>query len=47
MRFLIGQALLAVGVGVVYALIRYYTTYFALKYIRGRFRVTRKRQGNT
>lgn len=42
MRFLIGQAMLAVGVGVMYALIRYYTTYWAWKYIKGRIRPNRK-----
>jgi uncharacterized membrane protein len=42
MRFLIGNAIIAIGVGTIMALIRYYTTIFALKYIRGRLRVIRK-----
>lgn len=42
MRFFFGQMFVALGVGVVMALIRYYTMFFTLKWIRGRLQVLRK-----
>lgn len=44
MRFFFGQIIVALGVGVIVALIRYYTTMVALRYIKNVFRIKRRQK---
>lgn len=44
MRFFVGQMFVAFGVGVVLALIRYYTMYFTFKWVKNRLRLARRRE---
>jgi len=38
------QTIGAIGIGLIVALVRYYTTYFALRWVKGKLRINRRRK---